>query len=72
MLCSGGFYFWLLMAETFLILVRKKYPYLLGIIPAVMYWGTCILGPVVLLRYAYAYILAAMLMAAPAFKKETE
>lgn len=64
-LCNAGFYFWLLMAEVYLILCKKIYPWFIGIIPAILYWGTCILGPVVLLRYAYPYILTAMMMSAP-------
>lgn len=72
MLCSAGFYFWVILAESFLLLSKKNYRYLLGIVPAVMYWGTCILGPVVLLRYAYPYMLVALMMLAPALMQKGE
>lgn len=70
MLCSAGFYFWVLMVELYLILIRRNYRMIIGLIPAIMYWGTCLLGPVVLVRYAYPYMLAALVMLGPVLSQK--
>ncbi|MBR2686077.1 MAG: hypothetical protein IKE59_08560 [Erysipelotrichaceae bacterium] len=56
-LSSIGVYTWAMLLGLLISLFRKKWGCVLVLLMSFFYFGTCILGPVVLFRYAYAYIL---------------
>ena len=60
---SIGVYSWAMILGILVSLLRKKAECFLPLLMSFFYFGTCILGPVVLFRYAYAYILVVSVFA---------
>lgn len=61
--------FWISLVLSYLALMFKKKKVLLPLLAIGLYWGTCILGPVVLLRYAYPMIISIPLIMCSFFEK---
>ncbi|MDO4620924.1 MAG: DUF6020 family protein [Lachnospiraceae bacterium] len=65
---SASWTTWILCFLTVFGLVRKKRDVLLTILLPGLYFGTCLLGPMALLRYLYPMLLAAPLLAGSLFR----
>jgi len=64
-----GLFFWILILEIGKVIYEKRWHLLLCIVPIFLYWGTCLLGPVVLYRYSFPIILATAILSVPVFAK---
>lgn len=53
---NEAFPFWLIVVSSVFILFRKQYKLFIPILLLIGFWGTCLLGPLIAIRYAYPLI----------------
>ena len=67
---NEAFPFWLMVIAAAFVLRRKKYRFLCAMLLPLGYWGTLLLGPVIVVRYAFPLIVLVPLLAGICFQKD--
>ncbi|MDR5588256.1 DUF6020 family protein [Clostridium aquiflavi] len=71
MLFSPGFYFWFFVFSLFIQIYKKNYKLLISMILYIALWGTLILSPVAIIRYAYPLVCIVPLLISTIFEKDS-